>query len=96
MRQETGKTAITVEEISIHASHAGCDAKMGRNCKARYRFQSTHPMRDATDAPDCITGVYEFQSTHTMRDATDAEKIVAEFMEFQSTHPMRDATMLID
>ena len=38
--------------ISIHASHAGCDAKSSIDIEALEKFQSTHPMRDATKKRD--------------------------------------------
>ena len=35
-------------DISIHASHAGCDEKLTIKATKYRKFQSTHPMRDAT------------------------------------------------
>ena len=57
-----------------------------------FRFQSTHPMRDAT-TPWCLIQLAEqFQSTHPMRDATGLGFFIFVTEKFQSTHPMRDAT----
>ena len=42
------------EDISIHASHAGCDRQF-RYCYTYCTlFQSTHPMRDATQIRSCF------------------------------------------
>ena len=39
---------ISIQSISIHAPHAGCDAYYGNSHLNYLRFQSTHPMRGAT------------------------------------------------
>ena len=41
-------TADTNVFISIHASHAGCDYRTQHEDRFSGKFQSTHPMRDAT------------------------------------------------
>ena len=40
-------------DISIHASHAGCDTCRSSVVALHLRFQSTHPMRDATGRAAC-------------------------------------------
>jgi len=35
--------------ISIHAPHAGCDQNSGLKSSEKKQFQSTHPMRGATE-----------------------------------------------
>ena len=80
--------------ISIHASHAGCDCAICLLCASRVIFQSTHPMRDATSRWQIGYKGLEFQSTHPMRDATLTGHISNVATKFQSTHPMRDATAI--
>ena len=58
--------------ISIRAPRAGCDRRQRRGCQRHGRFQSTHPVRGATElawgnAPGTV-----FQSTHPVRGATTA------------------------
>ena len=57
--------------ISIHAPHAGRDAGFaGINDGRCRRFQSTRPMRGATDDTSLVVMVSLFQSTRPMRGAT--------------------------
>ena len=58
------------KRISIHAPHAGRDATATAHAASFFEFQSTRPMRGATqqrhdDAVDDL-----FQSTRPMRGAT--------------------------
>ena len=57
------------------------------------KFQSTHPMRGATEKGKDAVQEGKFQSTHPMRGATEHIGYLREkdFL-FQSTHPMRGAT----
>ena len=80
--------------ISIHAPHAGCDAKSAAYV-ARYTvFQSTHPMRGATNrlwrsgSPAAIS----IHAPHAGCDLS-ASKKSKDWRPFQSTHPMRGATL---
>ena len=58
------------------------------------RFQSTHPLRDATEIQVNVPLIPIFQSTHPLRDATsDVYQAIHEIQKFQSTHPLRDATL---
>ena len=59
------------------------------------KFQSTHPLRDATQFYQSYSRLHHlFQSTHPLRDATNTDLIVFHIpLKFQSTHPLRDATV---
>ena len=57
-------------DISIHAPLAGCDAKQYRTDKNAEEFQSTHPLRGATDCTGRVFCNTIFQSTHPLRGAT--------------------------
>ena len=56
------------------------------------RFQSTHPMRGATQYMAYMATEYAFQSTHLMRGATLLRLRNLPRSLFQSTHLMRGAT----
>ncbi len=56
--------------ISIHAPHVGCDNNTGVVVRPDIRFQSTHPMWDATPLAVGLGHRLAFQSTHPMWDAT--------------------------
>ena len=57
--------------ISIHAPLTGCDCSRCDCQTAHSRFQSTHPLRDATSISHLLFPPhYLFQSTHPLRDAT--------------------------
>ena len=58
-----------------------------------YQFQSTHPLRGATD--DLLKKLAKaiFQSTHPLRGATAALSVKPVRKVFQSTHPLRGATV---
>ena len=94
MRPDYGDSFAKVREISIHASHAGCDAVAMRG---RYNDEgiSIHASHAGCDlwAVVFMKGGHIFQSTHPMRDATVCPCTVrVQVIPFQSTHPMRDAT----
>ena len=63
----------TCYNISIHAPHAGCDAMAYYDIIYVSRFQSTHPMRGATEEDVLFVKTIRFQSTHPMRGATRAD-----------------------
>ena len=80
-------------DISIHAPHAGCDAKIEAQGREFQAFQSTHPMRGAT----AITTIYYIIiiiSIHAPHAGCDffSSNYTLEDIKFQSTHPMRGAT----
>ena len=79
--------------ISIHAPREGCDLRPARKIRERHRFQSTHPMRGATDYQAIRLSKDAFQSTHPVRGATPCWcATVRPRIGFQSTHPVRGAT----
>ena len=57
------------------------------------RFQSTHPVRGATDSLHEIAAWWKFQSTHPVRGATVTDSVWIYLESFQSTHPVRGATL---
>ena len=61
---------VIFSNISIHAPLTGCDRWCSQMQFSRHRFQSTHPLRDATQSKHRIFHVMQFQSTHPLRDAT--------------------------
>ena len=56
-------------------------------------FQSTHPLRGATQDWLAMGGGGEFQSTHPLRGATWKNNGRSKAKTFQSTHPLRGATV---
>ena len=79
--------------ISIHAPRAGRDDTGGRYTVIVDLFQSTRPVRGATDVFTVPPGLFpQFQSTRPVRGAT-MDRVLAEIISgFQSTRPMRGAT----
>ena len=76
MRQKGANMACKTKGISIHASHAGCDQRLGVIKLRISRFQSTHPMRDATaeDAANWIDNNISIHASHAGCDEyTDLE-----------------------
>ena len=64
-------TLCGIVPISIHAPHAGCDDTFPpTGTTLVVLFQSTHPMRGATELDDNGAVKIPFQSTHPMRGAT--------------------------
>ena len=81
--------------ISIHAPLTGCDIIQDKKLIKIKEFQSTHPLRDATQPTSLPHDTLNlFQSTHPLRDATNASNVPSPNLSarFQSTHPLRDAT----
>ena len=83
---------LIFNDISIHASHAGCDRELNACCPAPVNFNPRIPCGMRPDIFRDITGIELFQSTHPMRDATRYIFSPMRISLFQSTHPMRDAT----
>ena len=81
-------------DISIHAPRAGCDVLVTPRKAVKALFQSTHPVRGATDAGIEILMSLVFQSTHPVRGATVRNCSLLVVPIFQSTHPVRGATRL--
>ena len=50
MRRPVLKPVICIMVISIHAPLTGCDRRLCRNNACEFLFQSTHPLRDATQS----------------------------------------------
>ena len=80
-------------EISIHAPLTGCDLNSTKLMFQKERFQSTHPLRDAT----LVKTSRSFKKKHFnprtpygMRRLT--KETCLQTTVFQSTHPLRDAT----
>ena len=77
------------KRISIHAPHAGRDRRCPGSCTPSPRFQSTRPMRGATQreykpALDC-----RFQSTRPVRARLSKSLHHISTLLFQSTRPVR-------
>ena len=62
-----------------------------------FKFQSTHPLRGATEAAKEPPEGSKFQSTHPLRGATlQMMRHYSELDKFQSTHPLRGATLTLE
>ena len=59
------------------------------------QFQSTHPLRGATELALSGCCCYVFQSTHPLRGATCTKRSNFLYRSFQSTHPLRGATIFV-
>ena len=81
--------------ISIHAPRAGRDDLTGDTIAPEDLFQSTRPVRGATQRLENAAQYNGFQSTRPVRGATIKNE--AEFRKqiFQSTRPVRGATQRI-
>ena len=80
--------------ISIHAPRAGSDTPEVRVMPSRLAFQSTLPVRGATQDDRDIAGAKLFQSTLPVRGATLTRRdIEIGRLKFQSTLPVRGATL---
>ena len=69
-RRTDGATSTESEIISIHAPRAGRDGYCLLYHAARLPFQSTRPVRGATNSTDYPNNHNEFQSTRPVRGAT--------------------------
>ena len=63
-------------QISIHAAHAGSDIHFTITVNTSHKFQSTLPMRAATNKTRHTINRHRFQSTLPMRAATKASVTV--------------------
>ena len=83
-----------MDDISIHAPLAGCDSTTGSTSIARILFQSTHPLRGATDDSDWYAICWNI-SIHAPLAGCDREhdRETKWLIKFQSTHPLRGATI---
>ena len=96
MRQDYSFKAIDAMKISIHASHAGCDTTMTKLEKEIEKFQSTHPMRDATiTEQNQRLPEKDFNPRIPCGMRQYSRHIFSQPIGFQSTHPMRDATQAV-
>ena len=81
--------------ISIHAPHAGCDVSTNSSMNSALSFQSTHPMRGATQLQQIILSHPPHFNPRTPCGVRPEKKGLSIFCQtFQSTHPMRGATYL--
>ena len=79
--------------ISIHAPRAGSDAKAGTTPRARDGFQSTLPVRGATERGKLNARQVEyFNPRSPCGERLDAYPTYTTAQEFQSTLPVRGAT----
>ena len=70
VRRENRCAESRIRPISIHAPRAGCDYRDPEGAAADARFQSTHPVRGATNSASFRFMATVFQSTHPVRGAT--------------------------
>ena len=84
---------MPIAKISIHASHAGRDLLGLHSHPTTALFQSTRPMRDATNgfATSFTTSHISIHASHAGRDKCQTSAMLMS-VKFQSTRPMRDAT----
>ena len=80
--------------ISIHAPLAGCDPSPSRVDSILLRFQSTHPLRGATDVakPSKLHPIISIHAPLAGCDAITSVETGSKKSRFQSTHPLRGAT----
>ena len=84
------------QRVSIHAPREGCDVLSSVAVSPVSGFQSTHPVRGATETTGSSAGrCPRFQSTHPVRGATRDRAGHDVPGLFQSTHPVRGATVCL-
>ena len=93
MRHKPMTYAYGNANISIHAPLTGCDIRMMATSIIVGKFQSTHPLRDATCSRKnrwyhCL--YFNPRTPYGMR--LNIKVRLNQHAEFQSTHPLRDAT----
>ena len=83
-----------VRKISIHAPHAGCDKTPSIMHFGKYLFQSTHPMRGATERSErkAHKMLISIHAPHAGCDQLHKCRSCC-WTQCQSTHPMRGATL---
>ena len=79
-------------KISIHAPHTGRDRTEDNTWQALPLFQSTRPIRGATNCDESQRLTLLFQSTRPIRGATTPLPVTRGWSRFQSTRPIRGAT----
>ena len=79
--------------VSIHASLAGGDAAVAVSTLSRLTFQSTPPLREATQLLIDVGTLFEV-SIHASLAGGDSSRAIERegFFVFQSTPPLREAT----
>ena len=86
-------SAFPTNGISIHAPHAGCDSGRCKRWNVKRLFQSTHPMRGATEEPAITIRKNTNFNPRTPCGVRLVQEVTAAAGQlFQSTHPMRGAT----
>ena len=89
-----GRKRGTEEDISIHAAREGGDTKANKEIKIYKIFQSTPPVKAATNYFYLIgPKVSVFQSTPPVKAATYINQCYAWRGTFQSTPPVKAATV---
>ena len=78
---DLGKTT----QISIHAPLTGCDRAYRRQQRHNFRFQSTHPLRDATINVRWLRVIYKI-SIHAPLTGCDTKKVVEKYGNCISIH----------
>ena len=78
--------------ISIHAPREGSDAETTGKAEIVMTFQSTLPVKGATELLDLLVETAEFQSTLPVKGATLYPKHNFSCLSFQSTLPVKGAT----
>ena len=78
--------------ISNHAAREGGDCPNRQRLHAATEFQSTPPVKAATDLLRQDDELREFQSTPPVKAATDSRQFAFTNFVFQSTPPVKAAT----
>ena len=78
--------------ISIHAAREGGDKSGIVQFASIFGFQSTPPVKAATDLESALEEFTEFQSTPPVKAATSSALAMLVSMPFQSTPPVKAAT----
>ena len=95
MRHVSISISVSSSVISIHAPLTGCDSTHYRKSQNIQEFQSTHPLRDATQGAlqQCKwNSNFNPRTPYGMRHIGDIGSTITIHI-FQSTHPLRDATI---
>ena len=82
-------------EISIHAAREGGDHIADGSYTFTGTFQSTPPVKAATDAARSAVPDLGFQSTPPVKAATEAGRAFRQAVRFQSTPPVKAATAML-
>ena len=94
-RDRCGSTiTIWIKTVSIHAPLAGRDGRQVAQVADQRLFQSTRPLRGATQSNYDAFMAEVFQSTRPLRGATRFVCDACQDITFQSTRPLRGATIL--